>query len=271
MGKAFFEVFPTLKLNSSIHDIMGQTDVEKVSATKRKDFLRIYLHSTRLILKEDIWKVEKEIKRQLFPKANITIKIYERFELSSQYNPQKLMDIYRDSILAELREYSRIEYNAFKGARIAFPDETKVELTVDDTVLNRSKEEELVRVLEKILVERCGFQVVIQVKYTEAKSGGFEEDEALEIQFKVAEIYDRVKGRSDGGKALARMKQSELRKRTMWKYRQAAQLLQVLHQDRQEQVTWSSLQKAETLPGQEAPAVCRARESFVEVEIPFAV
>ncbi len=197
MAKAFFEVFPTLKLDSSIHDIMEQTDVEKISATKRKDFLRVYLHSTRLILKEDIWEVEGQIKRQLFPKANITIKIYEHFELSSQYNPEKLMDIYGDSILAELREYSHIEYNAFKSANVTFPETTKMVMTVDDTVLNRSKEEELIHVMEKILVERCGFNVAIQVQYREAEEGRFAEDEALKIQMKVAEIYDRVKG-SDG-------------------------------------------------------------------------
>jgi DNA polymerase-3 subunit alpha (Gram-positive type) len=54
MGKPFFEVFPTLELNKSIYDIMEQTTVEKVSATKRKDFLRVYLFSTRLIKKDII-------------------------------------------------------------------------------------------------------------------------------------------------------------------------------------------------------------------------
>lgn len=194
MGKMFFEVFPTLKFNKNIHDIMEQTEVEKISATKRKDFLRIYLYSTRLIAKEAIWTVENEIKKQLFPSANMTIKIYERFALSSQYNPEKLIDIYRDSILAELREYSHIEYNAFKTARIAYPSEDKMVLTVEDSVLVRSKEDELVRVLEKVLVERCGFSVAIQVEYREAEENTLREDEEQKIQMKVSEIYRRVKG-----------------------------------------------------------------------------
>ena len=46
MGKQFFEVFPSLKLNKSVHDIMEQTSVERVSANKQKDYLRIYLYST---------------------------------------------------------------------------------------------------------------------------------------------------------------------------------------------------------------------------------
>ncbi|MCH5343530.1 MAG: PolC-type DNA polymerase III [Acetatifactor sp.] len=197
MAKPFFEVFPTLKLNQSTHDILEQTQVEKVSATKRKDFLRVYIFSTRLILKEDIWTAEREIKKQLFPEANLTVKIYERFELSSQYTPEKLMDAYRESILVELKDYSHIEYNAFRTADITYPGTDQVLLTVEDSVLIRSKESELIRVLEKVLVERCGFPVSVQVAYKEAKTGKYEEDDALRIQMKVEEIYSRVKG-SDG-------------------------------------------------------------------------
>ena len=53
MSKPFFEVFPSLQLNTDIRDLMGQTEVERVSATKRRDFLRVYLKSTRLIQKTD--------------------------------------------------------------------------------------------------------------------------------------------------------------------------------------------------------------------------
>ena len=67
--KPFFEVFPTLDIKGSLHDILEQAKVERVSATKQKDRLSVYLFSTRLILKEDIWTAEKEIKNQLFPNA----------------------------------------------------------------------------------------------------------------------------------------------------------------------------------------------------------
>jgi len=198
MAKEFFEVFPTLKLNTGVHDIMGQTTVERISATKRRDFLRIYIHSSRLIVKEDIIETEKAIKKQLFPNVSMVVKIYEKFELSGQYNPEKLMDIYRDSILLELREYSHIEYNAFRNAELSYPDVNTVIVNIDDTVINRSKKEELVRILEKILVERCGFSVTVSVDYRKAETGKFSEDDELKIQMKVAEIYERAKrGRAE--------------------------------------------------------------------------
>ena len=67
MAKPFFEVFPTLKIENPLHDKLEQAEIEKVTSSKLKDYLRIYLFSTRLILKEDIWKTEKEIQKQLFP------------------------------------------------------------------------------------------------------------------------------------------------------------------------------------------------------------
>ncbi len=195
--KPFFDVFPTLKIEGTLHDKMAQTDVERVSATKTKDRISIYLFSSRLIFKEDLWAVEKEIKQQLFPRTALTVRIYERFCLSSQYTPQNLMQAYRESILAELREYSHIEYNAFRMADISYPGEEEILFTVEDNVLNRSKEEELVRVLEKILLDRCGLQARITVDYKEAQTGKYAEDDALKIQMRVNEIFRHVR-RSDG-------------------------------------------------------------------------
>ena len=167
MGKPFFEVFPSLSLDKSIHAIMEQASVEKISANKSRDFLRVYLHSSRLILKDVIWSVEEQIKKQLFPYAEMTVKIYERFELSAQYTPRKLMDLYYDSILAELREYSHVEYNAFRTAEITYPTDQQVIVTVEDNVLIQSREEELKRVLEKVSfvtksVEEDGIQYAME-------------------------------------------------------------------------------------------------------------
>ncbi|MFG6358806.1 MAG: PolC-type DNA polymerase III, partial [Acetatifactor sp.] len=197
MAKPFFEVFPTLQLSGKVRDILEQASVEKISATKRKDFLRIYLCSDRLIMKEDIWTAEREIKRQLFPGANMIIKIYEKFELSSQYTPEKLMDVYRDSILEELRENNHIDYNSFRTAELTYPDARQMTLTLEDSVLAHSREEEFVRILEKILVERCGFDLALHVEYREPEASRYAQEDEQRIRLQVAEIARRT-GRSAG-------------------------------------------------------------------------
>ena len=61
MEKKFFEAFPNLELIGVQKDLFEQTIVERITATKRKDLLRIYFKSERLIQKELVYAVEKNI------------------------------------------------------------------------------------------------------------------------------------------------------------------------------------------------------------------
>ncbi len=191
MAKPFFEVFPTLKLDKECKELFEQVTVEKVTATKRKDFLRVYIFSERLIQKKTVMETEREIKRQFFPNISMTIKIYERFRLSSQYDPEKLMDIYKESILLELHEYSPVEYSLFKKADIDFQDGDKILLTVEDTILGKGKAEELIRILEKIYNERCGFSVEITAAYKEREKDKHREEDDYKFAMQVAQIAER--------------------------------------------------------------------------------
>ena len=199
MSKAFFDVFPSLKLDTGLQDLFAQVTVDKVTSTKRKDFLRVYITSERLIQKEDVFRVEKDIKKQFFPNMPIVIKFYEHFHLSAQYDPKKLMDAYGDSILAELREYSPVEYNLFKRADIEFTED-KMQLTVEDTVLGQGKAEELSRILEKIYNERCGIPVQVNIAYKERAAGKYREEDEKRLAMQVAEISARA-GYAVSGKA----------------------------------------------------------------------
>ena len=191
MEKKFFEAFPTLKLEGMQKDLFEQVVVEKITATKRKDLLRIYIKSEWLIEKEIIYLVEKEIKKQFFAKDNIIIKIYERFMLSGQYNPEKLMDAYRSSILLELKECEHMLYTMFRQADINFLDNNTMELILEDNVIVKSKEDELIGILDKVLNERCGFQVKFLTDYKEAEAGKYKEEDELRIKRIVEVITSR--------------------------------------------------------------------------------
>ncbi len=151
MEKKFFEAFPNLKLEGVHKDFFEQVAVEKITATKRKDLLRIYIRSERLIEKEVIYAVENEIKRQFFPREYLIVKIYEKFILSEQYTPEKLMGVYKESMLMELKECEHMLYTMFRQADIRFPEDNVMELILEDSVIAKSKEEELVGILDKVL------------------------------------------------------------------------------------------------------------------------
>ena len=192
MAKNFFDVFPALKLEKKIQDLFEQVLVEKVSATKNRDYIRVTITCGYLIPKETVLKVESEIKKQFFSAHNVVVKLYERFRLSEQYTPEKLMNAYRESILLELKGYSPIEYNLFKGAVIVFPKENEMCLTIEDSVPARSRAAELTRILEKIFNERCGLSVACTMEYQEKKRGRHKEEDDIKIARQVAEISARA-------------------------------------------------------------------------------
>ena len=49
MATQFFDVFPPLKLDKKIQDLFEQVSVEKVSATKRRDLIRVTILCDYLI------------------------------------------------------------------------------------------------------------------------------------------------------------------------------------------------------------------------------
>ena len=51
MAKSFFEVFPVLKVNAEIQQLLANTQVQRVVSNRERTRLRIYLHGTRLIPK----------------------------------------------------------------------------------------------------------------------------------------------------------------------------------------------------------------------------
>ena len=149
MSKTFLEVFPTLKVEPGLKSLLEKAEVTKVSANHDKSHIRIYLHAERLIDKNKIWYLERIIKDQLFEGKDITVKIIEKYSLSEQYNAQALFQVYKDSILEELSEYSVLEANLLRTASMEF-DGPKLTLTMDNTIIAQTKGNEIVEFLEKV-------------------------------------------------------------------------------------------------------------------------
>ncbi len=165
MSKTFFEVFPTLVIQEDLKKLMTGIEVTKVSANRQKSVIRIFLYGTHLIPKTDIFRMEKEIIRQLFKDRKIDVKIIEKFQLSEQYSAESLMDIYGESIKEELKAYSLLIYNVFRTAKITFLERNRMKLVLEDTMIARERAEELIRILEKIFCERCGVDFIAELSF----------------------------------------------------------------------------------------------------------
>ena len=163
--KPFLDVFPDLHITDNLRELLELVEVERVTASRDRSSIRVYIVCPRLIHKQNIYGLEKGIKDQLFPGKRVTIKIQEKFKLSEQYTPEKLLMVYKDSILMELKNYSILLYNMFRKAECSFPKHDVMEMVLEDTMIARDKTAELKRVLEKIFTERCGLPLEIDEEY----------------------------------------------------------------------------------------------------------
>ena len=188
MAKPFPEVFPDLHMEEELQELLKLVEVERVASNRERSSLRVYIVSPRLIRKKDIYELEKKIREQLFPGRQLTVKIMEKYRLSSQYTPEKLLEVYRDSLLLELKNYSIIEYSILRKAECTFLEPDLLDMTVEDTMVNREKAGELKRVLEKVFHERCGLPVEVRFTYIPPKENKMMKQKQLQLAREVEEI-----------------------------------------------------------------------------------
>ena len=193
MSKAFREAFPTLKLEEELEGLLDTTEVTKISANHEHTHIRIYLRAKRLIFKKNIWKLEKAITEQIFQNRAIQVKIIESYELSEQYTPKSLIEVYKDSILDELNAYSVLEYNLLRTADMEFPEEDRLILTMDETIIAKTRTDEIIEFLEKVICERCGMNLKIFPQYRKPQESKYRKNSEEQIRQEVAEIVARTK------------------------------------------------------------------------------
>ena len=166
-------------MTNQMTELFAMVEVEKISMSRDRSSIRVAIVSPRLIHKKNIFDLERGIRDQLFPGKQIYIKIFEKYKLSGQYTPEKLLTVYRDSLLLELKNYSIVEYSMFRKAQCSFPQADLLHMTIEDTMVNKEKAGELKRVLEKVFHERCGMPMEVEFEYIPPVRTRAQEEQSL--------------------------------------------------------------------------------------------
>lgn len=172
-GILFFDVFEGLKIPKNIKELFEQVEVERVVASNAKAMLKIYIKSQHLISNRKIKSMEYQLHRQLFPSLSITI--FERFNLSAQYTPLKLMEMYKTSLLEEIKERSILEYNILKHSTIDYHDNVFC-FEVEDNFLYKKVCQGFSDYLVKVFRDRFGFDIQVKYKFYQPKEDKNEEE-----------------------------------------------------------------------------------------------
>lgn len=184
----FFSVFPELKFDSELMNLMSLVSVEKIATNHNKSTLKVYILSTRIISGRDIRYMEREMETQLFGRSRVKVILAPRYVLSKQYTPENLWNEYKETIYDELRDMNIMMYNMLRRADVEFTDSNHMKLTLEKSVIGREKEPELIRYINEIFTGRCGLLIEIKTEYKEIKESRYRKQQEKKVENEVAQI-----------------------------------------------------------------------------------
>lgn len=176
-----------MKLNKELSVLFDTAIVSKVTLNNQGDLLKVCLYSDHIIPYSAIKKATAAIKDVLFKNKNIAVKLLQKYSLPKSYNLRVLMDVYKDSLQAELDDRDHRLSAAFRKADFTFSNDSTMNIVLPDTTGNHLKEKELIELLEKIFTERCGVDAILSVSYKPKETVERNADEAM-ISRRIAAI-----------------------------------------------------------------------------------
>lgn len=188
--KKFFDVFQNLKLKDDIKALFEDVTVIKITTNRDHTKMRVYIESSRLIEKSAIYDVKKAIEQSLMTGKHMEVQIIEKYNLSSQYTREYLLEEYKESLSLEFNEISHSFGVTFKKAPMHFNGDV-LEISFIKNIVSESQVSEMKERLMSIFAERFGMPIEVEVFLKESEGKRFEEHNKKKIENEVQAIMKK--------------------------------------------------------------------------------
>ena len=165
-----FEVFEDIKVKEELEGVFRDVEVVKVTASRSTGKTVIHLKSRHLLELYHLEEMEQAIYNQFFGRVGQKVEFAVEYHLSSQYNPESLWNLYKESVIEEMGKESRMASFLLRNSAISFeiqPELSHMKLELEDSFVNRTVAAELKVFLEKMFADRFQFQVSVDFLYHE--------------------------------------------------------------------------------------------------------
>lgn len=189
--RPFFDVFTELDVEQALYHIFQKVAIEKVVMNKRENRLSFHIYANRLIHQREIHAMEHCIKESLFYQSKSKVRLIEQYDLSEQYTIETLTQVYRDSLLYEIKEESLVLYNLLAKAEWNVNGEI-LTLFLEDSFLARDRSQEIKQYLESIYHERFHMPLKVGFDYTEAQKQAFYEANRHKLDVEIHQIMEHM-------------------------------------------------------------------------------
>ena len=193
--KKFLNILPDLKLSHEMTELFETVECEKVAASRDHSRIKIYIHSDRLIAHKAIRETERAIRNQMF-KDQVDVCLVEKYHLSRQYTPARLLEAYTGSLIDELEEEGELSANLFRKAEKTFLEPFVLELKVEENCIAQVKMEKVKHKLEHIFSERFDMPLGIVLGWLPKKKSKYAvyADSAMKEEIaQIVQTYEQAK------------------------------------------------------------------------------
>lgn len=191
-ARAFFDVLPELKVDKEQTNLFGKVDVENVVFNKTDKTLTIHLCARELIHHAKVIKMEEDIKNKLFPHTELSIRLKETYDLSSQYNLQEITAAYKESLVFEIMKKRILFYLIIKNAEWK-AEENHIILIMENSLLAKNNALEIKKFLEEIYQDRFKIKVQVDFDFKSGESAQFSEANEQRLMKEVSSVMENVK------------------------------------------------------------------------------
>ncbi|MCM1496967.1 MAG: PolC-type DNA polymerase III [Clostridium sp.] len=195
--KAFFDVFPGFECSENKRDLFQQVAVTDAVFVKSEKRLKFYICSKYLIPKEMIYEVQEDLST-FVSKGKFRVKLVEFYSLSDQYDIGKLTDLYRDSLLMELKNEQPILYQIIDKKEKWYVNENIITVILNDNFIARRNYKALKEYLEKLYRERFCYEVQVGADFTEEQRDAIRRANEFKLNSEIAAIIQQGMQESEG-------------------------------------------------------------------------
>lgn len=190
-SKPFFCVFPDLKVSEEFRSLFESVNIQDITLKKRENMLRISFCCDHLISRVDTWRMEQQIREQLFSKRYVKIRFQESYELSDQYNLTYLMEHYMKSFLFELKGKGEVIFNVVRKGDYKVEGDV-ITFYFENTFVNKSKAPEIKEFFETILKNRFHMDVKVGFDFSKTLDRSLKEESQYRLQQEIHAIVEHA-------------------------------------------------------------------------------
>ncbi|MBR3306712.1 MAG: PolC-type DNA polymerase III [Lachnospiraceae bacterium] len=186
----FREAFGDIGINDELMRLFEDVTVERVVIRRAESRVVIYISYDRLITKDHIMDLEREMYLKVFGEQELDVRIMEDYRLGESYDPGYIVENYYDSLMMEVGRHDKLMHALMKNRPMELKDD-KLVLTLPDSFAARRMENDICRVVDDVFQGRFHLGLRAVVQYGPEEISRYREENEERVRHMVRSIVER--------------------------------------------------------------------------------